>query len=406
MKHRLRELEELILHCRQGAAKEFLEEAVSCYEVGAIRSAIVSTWTAVFFDILEKSRELGLSGDVEAKKTFESFEKAEQDGDISKLLAIEGGILDVARDKLELFSKNEAKDLNRIQEDRHRCAHPTLNGNGERFVPSAELARAHIVNAATILIQQSPTQGKAALETVMATVSSKLFPNDHDKAVVALRSTGLGHPRPSLLRNATLLLSKKALRLDGKPYCYNSSRALLALLELHRSDVLPILEQETSKLIRKVKDEDLGFVLSFLWNLGELSESLDEDQVDRIKTFVSTMSGDELAYLDEALSIPFLTADAEKRVSRLTLIELQERVPFFTMPTQVRERLIELLGKSKSFDTSNAICIEIRSNLSDFDDEQKAEILKLGDENDQVEYAFEYKNLCGAVEGKMPEVIE
>lgn len=406
MKHRLRELEELILHCRQGAAKEFLEEAVSCYEVGAIRSAIVSTWTAVFFDILEKSRELGLSGDVEAKKTFESFEKAEQDGDISKLLAIEGGILNVARDKLELFSKNEAKDLNRIQEDRHRCAHPTLNGNGERFVPSAELARAHIVNAATILIQQSPTQGKAALETVMATVSSKLFPNDHDKAVVVLRSTGLGHPRPSLLRNATLLLSKKALRLDGKPYCYNSSRALLALLELHRSDVLPILEQETSKLIRKVKDEDLGFVLSFLWKLGELSESLDEDQVDRIKTFVSTMSGDELAYLDEALSIPFLTADAEKRVSRLTLIELQERVPFFTMPTQVRERLIELLGKSKSFDTSNAICIEIRSNLSDFDDEQKAEILKLGDENDQVEYAFEYKNLCGAVEGKMPEVIE
>lgn len=406
MQHRLRELEELILHCRKGAAKEFLEEAVSCYEVGAIRSAIVSTWTAVFFDILEKSRELGLSGDAEAKKTFEGFEKAEQDGDISKLLAIEGGILDVARDKLELFSKNEAKDLNRIQEDRHRCAHPTLNGNGERFVPSAELARAHIVNAATILIQQSPTQGKAALETVMATVSSKLFPNEHEKAVVALRSTGLGHPRPSLLRNATLLLSKKALRLDGKPFCYNSSRALCALLEMHRSDVLPILEHETSKLIRKVKDEDLTSALGFLRNLRELCSSLDDDQVDRIKKFVSTMSGAELDFLEEALEIPFLTSEAEERISRLTLKEIQGLIPFFTLPMQVRERLVELLGKSKSFDTSNAVCIEIRTHLSDFDDDQKSMILSLGDENDQVEYAFEYKNLCGAIEGKIPDVVE
>lgn len=211
MTQRLRNLEELVLSCRNDAAKEFIEEAVICYEAGAIRSAITATWTAVFFDLLAKARELGIGKDAQAQNLVDRFEKAETSGDISALLKIESGILKTVRDELELFSDFEFRDIVRIQEDRHRCAHPTLDGNGNKFIPSPELARAHIVNSITILLQQPPVQGKAAMDGVITLVSSKLFPSDTKKAVTALRHTGLGRPRSSLLRNLVVVFLKSYL---------------------------------------------------------------------------------------------------------------------------------------------------------------------------------------------------
>lgn len=126
MKSRLSNLEELASSCRSDAAKEYVNEAVLCYEAGAIRSAIVATWTAVFFDLLDKLRELGIGGDTQAQGIVDRFERAEANGDVSALLKFEREILEIAKRDLELFSETEFKDIVRVQEDRHRCAHPTL----------------------------------------------------------------------------------------------------------------------------------------------------------------------------------------------------------------------------------------------------------------------------------------
>jgi hypothetical protein len=44
-------------------ARSYLREAVDCYNAGLYRAAIVTTWVAVVFDLIEKIRELALSGD-------------------------------------------------------------------------------------------------------------------------------------------------------------------------------------------------------------------------------------------------------------------------------------------------------------------------------------------------------
>lgn len=386
--------------CRNSAAKEFIEEAVICYEGGAIRSSIVATWTAVFFDLLDKARELGVGGDAQAQALVDRFEKAEANSDVGALLKIERDILDAVRRELQLFSDFEFRDIRRIQEDRHRCAHPTLDGDGNRFVPSPELARAHIVNAITILLQQPPVQGKAAIADIVALVSSKLFPSERKKAIVALRQTGLGRPRNSLLRNLVVIFLKSYLRPDGSTRHYQFSVALKAVLEMHRKDVLVILESELSRVIRSMNDDQLTNALTLISMIDELISFVDADQLNRLKRFVSTMSGKQLMYIDNALDVEALNGVASLRVNRMELEEISD-VFFFALPVQVANRLIELLRQSKSFDDSNAICEELRKSLRDFSDDQLSTILSIGGENAQVAFAFDYKNLSTEIETQL-----
>jgi hypothetical protein len=133
--------------CRNKKSKDYIKEAVSCYKSGAFRSAIVSTWIAVSFDIIDKLKELSLAGDKEAQKQLEEFENAIKTGNVVK-------------DKFELISHVEFFDLESLQQDRNRCAHPSMTADGEIYNPSAELARVHIRAAVEYLLQYPLAQGK------------------------------------------------------------------------------------------------------------------------------------------------------------------------------------------------------------------------------------------------------
>jgi len=70
----LHDLEELVLKCRDERARAYIGEAVGCYRAGSYRAAIVATWIAVAFDIIDKMRELSLAGDREAERLTSEFE--------------------------------------------------------------------------------------------------------------------------------------------------------------------------------------------------------------------------------------------------------------------------------------------------------------------------------------------
>src|SRR5690606_5939373 len=83
------DLDELILRCRDEKAKTYITEAVASYRAGAYRSAIVGSWIAVCFDIIEKLRELALAGDKEAEKQIADLETTRRLGDITRALKFE-----------------------------------------------------------------------------------------------------------------------------------------------------------------------------------------------------------------------------------------------------------------------------------------------------------------------------
>jgi hypothetical protein len=184
----LADLDELMLRCRDDRARAYIAEAVACYRGGAYRAAIVAAWVAVCFDIIDKLRELALAGDKEADNVITDIEKARQTNDITRALRIERELLPLARDKFELLSHVEYVDLERLQQDRNRCAHPSLVSDEQPFTPSGELARLHIYSAVTHLLQHPPVQGKYALERLLREVASDYFPDDVKKATASLSS--------------------------------------------------------------------------------------------------------------------------------------------------------------------------------------------------------------------------
>lgn len=56
MSDSLIDIEALTLRCRADRAREYVQEAIMCYRAGAYRSAIVNSWIAVVFDLIEKVR--------------------------------------------------------------------------------------------------------------------------------------------------------------------------------------------------------------------------------------------------------------------------------------------------------------------------------------------------------------
>jgi len=140
----LTDLDELVLLCRDDRARSYIAEAVACYKAGAFRMCIVATWIAVVFDLIRKLQELDLAGDSNATARLQSLEETTRQGDLNRSLQFEREILDTARSQLELITPLEHRDLERLRDDRHRCAHPTMNTLEEAYQPPAELARYHL----------------------------------------------------------------------------------------------------------------------------------------------------------------------------------------------------------------------------------------------------------------------
>jgi hypothetical protein len=99
------------------------------------------------YDLLSKIRELAISGDLEAQRIVADLNKwqpliAKNDlGAIKSSLDLEREIVTTANDKFGFFEGMQVQDLERLHDDRNRCAHPTYQGTEQPYAPSAELAR-------------------------------------------------------------------------------------------------------------------------------------------------------------------------------------------------------------------------------------------------------------------------
>jgi hypothetical protein len=254
----LEDLDELTLRCRDEKAGVYVAEAVASYRGGAFRSAIVATWIAVCFDVIEKIRELALAGDKEAEKQVEDLEVTRRSADLARALKFERELLVMARDKFELISHIEFIDLERLQADRNRCAHPSLTSEEQAYTPSAELARVHIHSAVMHLLQHPPVQGKYALERLLKEIDSEYFPSTMADARMFFASGPLRRPRESLVRSLTVVLCKTLL--NSKPEWKRRRRteaAIQAIQHLHPEYYGKSLGEKLSPIVRTIEDKDL-----------------------------------------------------------------------------------------------------------------------------------------------------
>lgn len=378
----LSDLDELVLKCRDEKAKSYIKEAVSCYKSGAFRSAIVSTWIAVSFDIIDKIRELSLAGDKEAEVQLKAFEKARDEGDISHSLKFEREMLEVCRDRLELISHLEFIDLARLQEDRNRCAHPSMTSDSQIFNPSAELARVHIRSAVEYLLQHPPAQGKSAMAILLKEVDSDYFPTHKDKALVVLNNSPLIKARESLVKSFLTVLLKELLKADVD---YNRALKLTAAIksveELYKSIYDSVLENKLSSLFRNVDDANLDGAFLVIKHLSDCWLFLDDAIKQKLNNYVLVQKN--ILNIGFLLSFEGLREAAMHRLNKITIKELSE-APFFALPNEVFDKVIDLYVNSCSYDDSNNLASIIRNYSFTLSYDQIKRIIKGYGENSQI----------------------
>ncbi|HWV24325.1 MAG TPA: hypothetical protein VNZ58_09040 [Thermomicrobiales bacterium] len=194
---RLYDLEEMVHSCREAVSRINIEEAINAYRAGAFRSAIISTWIAVYFDLTTKIRSLSLAGDEQATRWIRHFDEKlvdynpENPDTTQPFQAIERQILNDAHKKFELIGSIELTELKRLRSDRHRCAHPTMRTSQELFTPSPELVRTHIRSAIEYVLSMPAIQGKLAVDRTMELLRDEGFPISASDAQEVLRESSL-----------------------------------------------------------------------------------------------------------------------------------------------------------------------------------------------------------------------
>ncbi|MEU2959094.1 hypothetical protein ACIOEY_27475 [Streptomyces albidoflavus] len=174
------DLEERVARVFNPEVRPLVKEAHRCYASGAARAAIVLTWTAVCADLIYKAEVLKEQGESEARGLVDDVKQAQQPGQanaVNIMLGVERGVLDIA-EKLELIDRTQKIQLERLREDRHLCAHPSLRPLGELFEPTAEYARAHLAIALDAVLIHAPSQGRKVLASFMAHVADPAFAFD------------------------------------------------------------------------------------------------------------------------------------------------------------------------------------------------------------------------------------
>lgn len=357
----LASFDELILKCPDDQSRSHIKEAIRCYEAGAFRAAIVSSYIAVSFDLIAKLRALATTHDAEAATQVAELERLQQKhgagdpGAVVELLKFEKRLPELFRTKFEFFGSIEYDDISRLYTDRNRCAHPTFLQTEEPYTPSAEVARLHIRNALELVLTQEPKQGRAALAALRGLITADHFPTNKDEVRAVVEGSALRHGRDALVR-AFVDDAIFGLATPGREYYDKPSvlRAVEALIELRREVAMPRAQANVIKLLKSNDVDGAKFgSIAALRNV-DIASALPTSLRPVVKRYVEKPSGMiKAGAIERALRIEWLRDFALKKLETLTSKDLQKvkRAP----GPELMDRAVAILVGVKSHASANTV---------------------------------------------------
>jgi len=397
----LSDLDELILACEDPRSRQYIDEAVKCYKVGAYRSSVVACWIAVAFDLVDKIRELSASGDKEAQIELERFEVIQKTHNLSGALAFEKELPLMAKEKFELISHIEYLDIVRLVEDRNRCAHPSHVSDDQVFAAPAELARLHIFNAVNSVLSKPATQGKAALERILTDVDSKFFPSKLDDVVTLFEAGPLIRPRESLYGNLIRVLTKTVFSSEDSGKFKKCELSLSAIKIIHPNLWCKFFSDSITKALQRIREEDeLCRAVVTIVRLGKLGfwDALPKAEKLRVITFINNAPPKLFADLDWFYLVDKPAAElisaADARIKLATFEELN-KVDWFATPSALIDRLIVIYSSSGSFADANTYGRTLRLAMQEAAPtfQQANDIVRAASRNDQIKLSNELPSI-------------
>jgi hypothetical protein len=362
--------EEMISRCVDDEAKVHIREAVRCYEAGAYRAAIVSTHISVCFDLIAKLRSLASSGDPTAVVLAQSLDNAQQQlgggnqAAIKTLLEFERTLLEEFRDKFDFFGNQEFEELARLRTDRNRCAHPSFSHDTLPYAPPAELARLHLRSALTYVLSQPPKQGKAALVSLRATVTSTYFPTTVPEATERLRGAEIGTAREPLVR-AFIDDLMYGWPDPNHPYSKHAKVlvALEAAVEMHRAIAVPRLKIAIEKLAKSGNPEAVRFAGAVALRIAEAAELVDDATKTVLRIWlVGEDSPNKGTAVKRALQILWWRERALDALATLTADQLGAVTD---PPAEMLTKAAQIYAMAANWDDANALASKVAIPFAD-----------------------------------------
>ncbi|MDM7956481.1 hypothetical protein [Blastomonas sp.] len=362
--------EEMIARCVDDEAKVHIREAVRCYEAGAYRAAIVSTYISVCFDLIAKLRSLSSGGDGYARTMIallDNFQQQLGSGNqaaIKGLLEFERELLEAFRDKFDFFGSQEFEELSRLRADRNRCAHPSFTHDTLPYAPPAELARLHLRSALTYVLSQPPRQGKAAIASLRATVTSPYFPTNSEEVVERLRGAEIGTARAPLVK-AFIDDLMHGWPSPGHMYHKHSNvlPAMEATLELDRPVALPRLIIAIQKLAKSGDADAVLFAGAAALRVQEAAEQLDDAARTVLKVWLTEeKSPNKGKAVKRALQIGWWRDRAIDALESLTADQLGAVVD---PPAEMVTKAAQLYTTARNWESANMLATKLALPLAD-----------------------------------------
>lgn len=354
-----------------------LEEVKKSYNAGVNKSAIITLWTAIVVDILEKTQDLQdynskakdkISEVDQVRENLSSLNPDTHYSGIKGMQKIENSILKFAKDDLQIISQRGYIDLARIKEDRNSCAHPSFIED-EIFTPTSEIVRAHITAAWFHLIGNPAVCKKYLLEQIEDLIDPKKTkiwkkPETFSKFI---NSESISAWSTETLNQSVKMLS--GMIVTNKDFV--TKKRAVDILEY----IYKLKPQEVKKRIRVSLDEVSNqekkekYLISLTLAIGHFDgiwfDLFNSEEKNLIETIFEKRS--EVEIKDIILKSNFkilinpslFPAEIESAVrdiiNNLTLDEISEILPSFPDVNLLEERTLKIFTECRSYDSSATI---------------------------------------------------
>ena len=411
----MRSLEELYLNCRNKSSQDHIEEEINCYKTGAYRSCIIATWIALVYDFIEKINELALTGDKEAINIKTGIERNRTNNNIQNFLRFEKNALQTMRQKFELLGPIEYRMLERLNEDRNLCAHPSMIGEGIPFEATAELARYHLTNVIDFVLSKPPVQGKAALDNIFKKLESDYFPIDRNEIKTVLLEGPLARAKESLNRQFFKRVFNEYISSEGSSLtCEKYQNTLVVFWELNKDIVEIEFSNYTQNIFDDNKKDTFFNICNLLANIPTLYAGLSELNKSKIKNYI--LQDSPIYVLSLLTSVNELSDVIKQRINDFDDDQLFEFIQKYPNTTPILQnlnysidKLVELFKDSGSYRQSEERLKKILYFIPRLTQKHLNEIIEASVKNDQISGAFRlgelYKQLFGELDKTMIEKI-
>jgi hypothetical protein len=240
---RLADLEELTLQIPNQIEKQYFDEAVQCYFIGALRASIILGWI-VATDNLTGKLELLAKEDGEAKKKWNAIQSKRANDE-----AFEEDLFNAfGPGSLDVFSSRQIQQLQYVRRIRNWCAHAT------DYQPTAEEVR-HCLRLLVDIALATPTyRGYRYIAQLSEQVKDSSFLPERDYSPII--SDILAKLRPGLYKSVAERLVEMVLDNTSTPNTINNAKKFLGGMLLNISDemVLQATMAEIKRLISEATD--------------------------------------------------------------------------------------------------------------------------------------------------------